>query len=323
MFWVLACLNEFVAGTARQGRLVFRRNCRRKTLMLPMLLQGYPGNRFSQTLGNITADSRIGLVFIDFETGSLLHVTGRARIDWHPPAAMRARMPGALRVIHVHIDAVVERPHAVPLRWRRDDSAWLPLRVATREQESVDVVSFYLAATDGVNVALPPFEPGQHLPISVRVPGRDAPLRRTYSLSNARAHMMAAAGVAAGGACYRISVKREPGGAVSTYLHDAVSVGDVLHARKPAGTFTLPPGRGTVVLVAAGIGVTPLLPMLHALLAAQRHAVFVHGVRDGQHHPLVRDYDGARSHDCATVHVAYSRPSPKDRVAKSSTRSSA
>ena len=73
------------------------------------------------------------------------------------------------------------------------------------------------------------------------------------------------------------------------------------------------------MLVSAGVGVTPLLSMLHELVGRcdSRPVLFVHGARDGRHHPLareVRDLVG-RAPDART-HVAYSRPHTKDEAGR-------
>ncbi len=75
----------------------------------------YTGNRMFQTLGNLTIDSRAGLLLLDWETGSTLQLTGRARIIWDAQA-VQAR-PGAERVIELTVDAVRERQRAMPTRW--------------------------------------------------------------------------------------------------------------------------------------------------------------------------------------------------------------
>ncbi len=79
----------------------------------------YAGNMMFQTLGNIAADSHAGLLFIDFEGGSTLQLTGRARIIWDANRA--ADFPGAERIIEYDIDEVVELAGVSPLRWRRMD----------------------------------------------------------------------------------------------------------------------------------------------------------------------------------------------------------
>jgi predicted pyridoxine 5'-phosphate oxidase superfamily flavin-nucleotide-binding protein len=76
----------------------------------------YQGNTMFMSLGNIAANPRAGLLFVDFATGDVLQVTGRATIDWSAERA--ARFPGAERVVELGVDEVVDRPGASPLRWR-------------------------------------------------------------------------------------------------------------------------------------------------------------------------------------------------------------
>jgi len=76
----------------------------------------YSGNHFFNTIGNLMVDPRVGVTFVDFGTGSLLQITGRATIDWDSPAV--AATPGAGRLVEIEVDAVVERRGALPLRWR-------------------------------------------------------------------------------------------------------------------------------------------------------------------------------------------------------------
>lgn len=75
----------------------------------------YNGNRMFMTLGNLTINPSVALLFPDWATGGLLQVSGRATIDWD--AASAALLPGAERVVEVTIDAVRETPHALPTHW--------------------------------------------------------------------------------------------------------------------------------------------------------------------------------------------------------------
>jgi uncharacterized protein len=76
----------------------------------------YSGNRMFQTLGNLTVDPRAGLLFLDWDTGAAVQLTGRAQISWdHDEIATR---PGAERLVNVAIDAVHEQLDALPARWR-------------------------------------------------------------------------------------------------------------------------------------------------------------------------------------------------------------
>jgi ferredoxin-NADP reductase len=89
---------------------------------------------------------------------------------------------------------------------------------------------------------------------------------RTYSLSSAP-----------GAAQYRISVKRE--GLVSGYLHAAVRAGDLVEVAAPRGEFVLDEGTNPVLLISAGVGVTPVLAMLHALAGRDREVWWLHASR--------------------------------------------
>ena len=129
-------------------------------------------------------------------------------------------------------------------------------------------------------------------------------MRRTYSLSNDPADGR-----------YRITVKREPRGLVSRLLHDHVSIGHGIAASRPAGDFVLAPGDRPAVLVSAGVGITPMVAMLHTLAAPIRTSPvwFFHGARDGAHHPLrdeIRQLASARPG--IVTHVRYSAPLPTD-----------
>lgn len=75
----------------------------------------YLGNNFFNTIGNLMADGRAGLLFIDFARGDLLHLSGRAEVDWDGPDV--ARVKGARRVLRFQTERHVFRPRALPLRW--------------------------------------------------------------------------------------------------------------------------------------------------------------------------------------------------------------
>ena len=72
-----------------------------------LVLPDYSGNMMFNTLGNIAAHPKAGLLLVDFERGDTLQLSGRASIDWDPAA--RSEMPGAERVLEFRIDGVVER----------------------------------------------------------------------------------------------------------------------------------------------------------------------------------------------------------------------
>jgi ferredoxin-NADP reductase/MOSC domain-containing protein YiiM len=176
-----------------------------------------------------------------------------------------------------------------------------PLAVTAVEPESTAVVSVRLA--DPAGGALPAARPGQFLTLKLpAAPG--APLLRSYSLSGAP-----------GDAAYRISVKREPHGAGSEYVHTRVRAGDRLEAAAPRGTFILAAGPAPVLLVSAGVGATPVLAMLHALAATTpgREVWWLHGARSRAQEPFAAE---SRSLLAAMPHghlqVCYSHPDPAD-----------
>ena len=262
----------------------------------------YAGNNHFNTIGNLILDPRAGLLFIDFTTGSLLQLTGRATIDWESEAV--TRIPGARRLVTFDLEEVIELTAAVALRWDADAGSVRSLRLIEKIRESDDVISFVFETRDAG--PLQAFEAGQHLPIELDVPGLEEPARRTYSLSCGPEQDH-----------YRISVKREPKGLVSRHLHDHVEPGAILDTRRPAGDFMMSCSECPVVLVSAGIGVTPMVSMLHALAAAggTRPVWFIHGARDGDHHPLSQEIrDVAARRDGIRVHVAYSRPGSNDQA---------
>jgi ferredoxin-NADP reductase/predicted pyridoxine 5'-phosphate oxidase superfamily flavin-nucleotide-binding protein len=269
-----------------------------------LVFPDYAGNNHFNTIGNLVLDPRAGFLFVDFETGGLLQLTGRATIDWDSDAV--ARIPGARRLVTFDIEEIVELPAAVSLRWDTDAESVRSLRVAAKIQETEDVTSFLFEARDGG--PLPGFEAGQHLPIELDIPGLQGSVHRTYSLSGSPRDER-----------YRISVKREPGGLASQYLHDRIEQGAIISARRPAGDFGITCANCPIVLVSAGVGVTPMVSMLLALVAegGARPVLFVHGARDGAHHALAREVRGAAARrNRIRVHVAYSQPRPGDEIGK-------
>jgi ferredoxin-NADP reductase len=104
-------------------------------------------------------------------------------------------------------------------------------------------------------------------------------------------------------------VKKEALGSVSTYLHERVKRGDVLQVLAPRGEFTLKRDDGPLVLLSAGIGVTPVLAMLHASAGSARPLWWIHAARDRDHHPFKDEIDALLSKMPQFVRrVVYSQP---------------
>ena len=114
---------------------------------------------------------------------------------------------------------------------------------------------------------------------------------------------------------YRVSVKREMNGAVSSYLHDHVQAGDVLEVSAPRGGFTLGSGDAPVVFLSAGIGATPVLAMLHSLssAASRREVWWIYGARNRAEHPFAKESRGLlQTLVNSRSHIVYSKPDSED-----------
>ncbi|MEO7400417.1 MAG: 2Fe-2S iron-sulfur cluster-binding protein [Polaromonas sp.] len=188
-----------------------------------------------------------------------------------------------------------------------------PLKVIDKVRESSTITSFHLAPAEPGGWRA--FEPGQFLIFRFPADNERGHVLRTYSLSCAPGHP----------GRYRISVKREaapqpglPGGLGSCQLHDRVAVGDILMADGPRGDFHLDRmSARPVVLLSGGVGLTPMVSMLHALVEqSDRRAVFIHACDNGDVHALgdeVRALASSRSGIAA--HFVYRFPTEADRVA--------
>ncbi len=183
-------------------------------------------------------------------------------------------------------------------------SGFRQLRIARIERETASVISIYLEAPDLSK--LPAARPGQFLVVKLNQPGVPTILR-SYSLSGDP-----------DSGIYRISVKKETGGAGSEFLHTRVQPGEVLEASAPSGTFTLTSSNEPAVLISAGIGVTPVLAMLHtlALERSGREAWWLYGARSGKEHPFAHEArELLQSIQRHRSFIVYSQPEPSDEQA--------
>jgi nitric oxide dioxygenase len=161
---------------------------------------------------------------------------------------------------------------------------WRDFRIAKKVKESAEITSFYLQPTDGKK--LPSYKPGQYISIKTHVPKLGYMQPRQYSLSDKPSPDY-----------YRISVKKEAGlptnepeavvhpGYISNVLHDEKNKGDVLSVSHPAGEFFLDPEVDSdipVVLLSAGVGLTPMISILNTLLdrGSMQRISFIHGARN-------------------------------------------
>ncbi|MGY6039498.1 NO-inducible flavohemoprotein [Aeromonas sp. AE23HZ002T15] len=182
-----------------------------------------------------------------------------------------------------------------------------PFIIREKRKESELITSFVLAPADGQAVLR--FKPGQYLSIQLNHPELEYQEIRQYSLSDAP-----------NGRDYRISVKRESEGQVSNLLHDVLQVGDEVALMPPTGDFFLQADTRTpVVLLSAGVGLTPMLSMLNQLLANGHDAEirWLHACEHGALHAFKEEIrEKSRQHVRLESRVWYREPGVQDEQGK-------
>jgi ferredoxin-NADP reductase/MOSC domain-containing protein YiiM len=178
------------------------------------------------------------------------------------------------------------------------------MRVTRVHKESDSVTSFILEPIDGQ--PLPICQAGQFVVLRLLVDPAKPPVLRSYSLSGLPAvdH-------------FRISVKSELNGIVSSFLCGRAREGDRLDVSAPRGSFTLRPGQSPVVLLSAGVGATPVMSMLHALAVekSQREIWWIYGARNRAEHPFAEESRSlVKQLSLGRKYVVYSRPAANDQV---------
>lgn len=168
---------------------------------------------------------------------------------------------------------------------------WPSFEVLEKVPASQDTVALNLRPLSGGPA--PAFIPGQYVSVALPLPERGLTQVRQYSLSNAP-----------GEAHWRITVKRVaadeagPAGAVSNLLHAHVKVGDTLRVGPASGDFQLQPGGQPVVLISAGVGITPMVSMLRHIVRTQpgRPLVFAYAATDARHYPHRQEVEESLRH---------------------------
>lgn len=176
-----------------------------------------------------------------------------------------------------------------------------PLEVTGVHDESRHVRSLTLADPDGIG--LPGWLAGQSITVRLAIDNGSS-LVRSYSLSNR-----------AGSSEFRISVKRETHGAASNYVHTRLKPGDRVEVAAPRGAFFLAEGDTPVILLSVGVGVTPVLAMLHSLVnsSPERQVWWLYGARDGTEHPFKAEIQALLNQlPHSRSHVFYSRAAATD-----------
>lgn len=184
--------------------------------------------------------------------------------------------------------------------------------VMNKVQEAGNVCSYYLKPCD--EEVIPSYLPGQYLTFAFNIPGKPEPVTRCYSLSDTPLHDY-----------YRISVKRilptstrptVTPGLVSNFLYENLNVGDTIQAKAPSGSFTLDPFEpNPVVMVAGGIGITPLLSMLNTVYetGVTKTVYFIYAVMNTEDH-IMKKHLAYIAAKCPNIHlhVFYASPLPHD-----------
>ena len=243
------------------------------------------------------------------EINALLYLPGHRREDLHRALRIPALSKGWQQSFRELLDHPAEGGPGTgnagltgeggpPPAW----AGFRKLRVARIDRESLTVASLILTPTDGGPLPAP--LPGQFVVLRLQPDPGAAPLLRSYSLSDAPAADH-----------YRISIKLEEHGAASGYLHNHIHVGDCLEVSAPRGAFTLRSDERPAVLLSAGVGITPVLAMLHALAAMKspREIWWLYGARNGAEHPFARECSELlRQLPRSCRYIVYSQPSASE-----------
>lgn len=241
----------------------------------------FSGNNHFNTLGNFLLNPKAGLLFVDFKSGDLLMLTGTVELLFDGDSDVAA-FQGAERAWRFTLENGIRLTNGLPFRageqeyspsalltgnWavqsndvptEKNLSSWQRYRVFKVEDESSVIRSFYLEPEDKLNknCKLPPFKAGQFLTVKVTEGAFVGPLIRTYTISSSPADPY-----------YRISVKKELEGQVSSYLHEVIKSGDVIEVMAPRGDFFIDPNvTRPAVLLAGGVGITPMIAMAQHII---------------------------------------------------------
>ncbi len=182
-------------------------------------------------------------------------------------------------------------------------------RINKKVKESDIITSFYLEPTDGHSVWA--VKAGQY--VTLRIPAAGRQVLKSYSVSSNSSQENG----------YRITVKREagldgaPDGVGSCWLHDQAQIGGIIDIAAPRGAFYLDEeSTRPVILLSGGVGLTPIIPMLHRLKETDRDVYFLHACENGQVHAL-RDEVLGLANDRIKPLFVYRKPSEQDEIANS------
>lgn len=185
--------------------------------------------------------------------------------------------------------------------------------VARLISETESCKSVYLLPEDGKKIV--GYTPGQHLTLKLPVPGQAKPLVRCYTLSDAPNDDY-----------YRFSVKRclpprdqpeLPAGLASHFVNENMQEGDIVEVKSPSGTFHVQEGDGALVLLAGGIGITPMSSIINSIVqsGSKRECLLLYGVGNSKDHVYKEHLRVlAEKHSNLHIYTCYSSPLPEDQL---------
>ncbi len=272
-----------------------------------------PYFRKRHPVGSITLQV-LGLLVL---TGVLLQVGFQLIATWRRHTFGAAQRCNALELLDLRVQRAQMKRRTEQLL---TELSWQGCRKFEVRRKTLEgksgICSFELAPHDGKG--LPPYQPGQYLTFELSIPGQKNKTVRCYSLSDCYREQ---------DGHYRVTIKKAPpppgkddvpGGLASSFFHDQVQEGDLLDVKAPAGIFMLDTHSDTpVVLLAGGVGITPVLSMLNAIVDSglRRETWFFYGVRNGDEHIMREHLDRIRFRcDHVHIHVCYSQPGDDDKM---------
>uniref|UniRef100_A0A7S3ECE9 FAD-binding FR-type domain-containing protein n=2 Tax=Rhodosorus marinus TaxID=101924 RepID=A0A7S3ECE9_9RHOD len=255
-----------------------------------LVIPEYGGNGLFTTLGNLELCSRAGLIFVDYEgTGNVVQVVGDAFPEWE-----NAEYEGAGRLIRFHVKEFILHHGASRYKWEMIDySDFNPAHGRARGEDlpmqgkGLFPMDMVLVDSEAMNESgttkrftlwgnqLIPYTPGQYATFTLSLPSGKK-LERSWTITSVPT-------ASAGDHKMEITVKHLKGGEASTYLHEAegfphvqlIAVGGELSPYL-SGVPELPK---QVILISAGIGITPMMAIARSLRDTDVEVTFIHSER--------------------------------------------
>lgn len=258
----------------------------------------YAGNNALSTLGNLVLDPEAALLFIDFTTGDTLHLSGHAETQWEA-----AELPGAQRAVVFQTEAWVHVKAALPIQQQGpvESSPYNPtppvsagnpqastlqrLKCLSTQRASMDVMTFEFELPQLPANKTTFCRPGQFASFDFDDITSGQVLNRTWTISSPGEQIQRRR-------AFTISVKKD--GLVSSWLFDNMSPGKTIGFKGVDGDFTLELTKGIahsrVLLVAGGIGITPMRVLLAERLALRQPVSLLYFVRSVAEAPFLEEF---------------------------------